>query len=415
MSAAMTAAVAGRRRRRMGWNLFERPYELNRPAALPLVQAVEELRVLVVDHVALDLERGRQLAGLLREVVVEDLELLDLRDLRVVGVDVVEDALDELAHLLVLGQLGDVLGQALLLGPGDDLLLVERDERDRVRPAVAVHHGLRAPARLLEVVPHVRRREVLAARRDDDVLHPAGDLHEPLVVDLADIAGAEPAVVGERLARGLLVAPVLLEDVRALHQQLALVADLDLDPGDGLPDGAEVELVRRVNAADADGLGQAPALQHRNATGVEEREDVGRDRRGAGDRLLDLAAEGRADVLVELLLELLEGLAGLGTSLADLHPALDGLGKRVLVAVRGDERVYLLEDPRDAREVRRLGLRQLRDDLLRVAAEVDDGRADVDGAEHADEREDVRHRQVEVGDVVARDEVEVVDDRADRA
>ena len=56
------------------------------------VQLVEDVRVLLVDHVALDLQRRRQLAGLLREVVVEDRELLDLLDLRVLLVDVVEDA-----------------------------------------------------------------------------------------------------------------------------------------------------------------------------------------------------------------------------------------------------------------------------------------------------------------------------------
>src|SRR3954471_11125984 len=47
------------------------------PVGLLRVQLVEELSVLVVDHVALDLQRRGQLAGLLGEVVVEDRELLD--------------------------------------------------------------------------------------------------------------------------------------------------------------------------------------------------------------------------------------------------------------------------------------------------------------------------------------------------
>src|SRR3954468_7368397 len=107
----------------VGWDCS--PASICPPQELLGVQRVEELSVLLVDHVALDLQRRGQLAGLLGEVVVEDAELLDLRDLRVVGVDVVEDLLDELAHLLVLGQLGDVRRQIVLLGPGDDLLLVE--------------------------------------------------------------------------------------------------------------------------------------------------------------------------------------------------------------------------------------------------------------------------------------------------
>src|SRR6185312_2568217 len=47
------------------------------------VEGVEELRVLLVDDVALDLQGRRQLARRLGEVVVEDAELLDLLDLRV--------------------------------------------------------------------------------------------------------------------------------------------------------------------------------------------------------------------------------------------------------------------------------------------------------------------------------------------
>src|SRR4051794_21990780 len=79
------------------------PASICPPRDLLGIQPVEELSVLLVDHVALHLQRRGQLAGLLGEIVVEDLELLDLGDLGVVGVDVVEDLLDELAHLVVGG------------------------------------------------------------------------------------------------------------------------------------------------------------------------------------------------------------------------------------------------------------------------------------------------------------------------
>ena len=65
------------------------------------VERVELRRVLLVDHVALDLQGRRQLARLLREVVVEDEEPLDLLDPRVVVVDAVELALDQLDDLRV--------------------------------------------------------------------------------------------------------------------------------------------------------------------------------------------------------------------------------------------------------------------------------------------------------------------------
>jgi hypothetical protein len=97
-------------------------------AGAAAVEGVEAVGVLLVDDVALDLQRRRQLAGLLAEVVVEDEEALDLLDLGVLGVGRVELGLDQRAHLVVLGQRGDrgVL-DAVLLAPGDDLLLVERD------------------------------------------------------------------------------------------------------------------------------------------------------------------------------------------------------------------------------------------------------------------------------------------------
>ena len=76
------------------------------------VQRVEYVAVALVDHVALDLQARRQLAGLDRQVVVEDRELLDLLDLRVVGVRAVELLLDQLDGPLVLGQLREVLRAA---------------------------------------------------------------------------------------------------------------------------------------------------------------------------------------------------------------------------------------------------------------------------------------------------------------
>ena len=139
------------------------------------------------------------------------------------------------------GQRGDraVLDARAGLGPGDDLLLVERDQHHRVRAAVAVHHGLRDPAGLLEVVLEVGRREVLAARGDDDVLLAAGDRDEAVGVDRAEVAGVQPAVV-DRAERRVVVLVVAAEDVRAADQQLAVVGDLDLDAGQRLADRAEL-------------------------------------------------------------------------------------------------------------------------------------------------------------------------------
>ena len=119
------------------------------------------------------------------------------------------------------------LGQPFSSASFDALLHIERDQRDQVGPAVADHDALRDPLALLDLRLEVRRRDVLAAGGDDDVLLAAGDREIAVFVELADVAGVKPAV-DDRLPGGLLVLVVALEDVRALDEDLAVVGDLDL-------------------------------------------------------------------------------------------------------------------------------------------------------------------------------------------
>ena len=205
--------------------------------------------------------------------------------------------------------------------------------------------------------------------------------------------------VDQRVRGGLGVVPVLFEDVRPLHEDLVvLLGDPDLDSRQRLADRGELEVVQRADGADAGGLGHAPALHHRHARGVEELQDLRRDRRGAADRLANLPAEQAAhlgeDLLVglgELSLHLLGDLLSVLLAAADLDPELDGLLEALLVLLGGvllhlgGGGVQLLEDPRDRRQVRGLGLDHLFEDLLRVAGEVDDRRALVVGGELREE------------------------------
>src|SRR6267378_7261702 len=99
------------------------------------------------------------------------------------------------------------------------------------------------------------------------------------------------------------------------------------------------------------------------------------------------AAEDRTHAGEHLLVGLVEGLLELRRDglaarlqLADLDAQRDHrvellLGDLLLDA-RRSERVDLLEDAGDGREVGRLGLRQLGDDRLGIAAEVRDRAAD---------------------------------------
>ena len=293
----------------------------------------------------------------------------------------------------------------MLLGEVHDLLGVERDQRDRVGAAVAVHDRLGDPARLLEVVLDVGRREVLAARGDDDVLLAAGDEEEAVLVERAEVARVQPAVDDRAEAR-VVVLVVAAEDVRALDQDLAVLGDADLAARQRVADRAQPVVVDGLRRGHRGGLGHPVALHHRHAAGVEELEDLLRDRRGAGVGLLELAAEGAADVLEQRLVGLVvvglqlggDLLAG-GLQRAHLQADADGALDLLRVAVGGDERVDLLEDPRHRGQVVRVDLHQLGHDLLRVAAEVGDRAAEVDRQQLDQQRVGVREREEEVDDV----------------
>ena len=277
-------------------------------------------------------------------------------------------------------------GRPVLLGPGHDLLGVQRDERDEVRAPVAVHHGLGDPAGLLEVVLDVGGREVLAAGRDDDVLLAAGDRQVAVVVELAEVAGVQPAVAVERLGGGLGVLPVAREDVRAAHQDLAVLGDRHLDAGQRRArpcrTGTGSGVLTVPTPVD---LGHAVALQHRHARGVEELEDLRRrSARRRSTACAHPAAEERAHGLNSCSSACSKRLVQLGgtgsprarssrTSTPASTPRRRVLRSSVgALDRRGGERVDLLEDPRHRREVVGLHLGQLGDDLLRVAAEVGD-------------------------------------------
>ena len=63
--------------------------------------------------------------------------------------------------------------------------------------ALLDHHGLADQGVAAQPVLEHRGCDVLAARGDDDLLLPPGDGQEPLVVERAEVAGAQPAILGE--------------------------------------------------------------------------------------------------------------------------------------------------------------------------------------------------------------------------
>ena len=185
-------------------------------------------------------------------------------------------------------------------------------------------------------------------------------------------------------------------------------------PGQGLADRAEPVVLDGLAGGHGGGLRHPVALHHRHAAGVEELEDLLRDRRGAGVGLLELAAERPADVLEQRLVGLVvvglqlggDLLAG-GLQRAHLHADADRALDLLRVAVGGDEGVDLLEDPRHRRQVARVDLHQLGHDLLRVAGEVGDPAAEVDRQQLDQQRVGVREREEEVDEVALLEHAEL--------
>src|ERR1019366_10283710 len=141
------------------------------------------------------------------------------------------------------------------------LVAVERHDRDQVRTAVAEHDRLGDVAALAQLALDVYRRDVLAARGDDQVRLAAGDLQEPVVGDRAEIAGLKPPVGRDRLRGRRLVLEVALEHVRAPEQDLSLFADRHLGARQRLANGSEANRIDRVDRARGAVLRQSVALQ----------------------------------------------------------------------------------------------------------------------------------------------------------
>ena len=235
------------------------------------------------------------LRGLLEGLVHE----LDLGDLAVAGKLAVGAQAD------VLRNLG--LGLGVQQGGGDGLL-VREDEGDQL--AAAVHdHGLQHERLVVHDRLEFLRIDVLAGRTQDHVLGTAADEDVAFGVDDAEVTGAEPAVIRERVGRGLLVLVVADHDVLAAGLDLAdhILRVFGIDPdfrhvhrlaaGPGHIFGPV--LIRQQRA----GLGHAIAHQVREFDLLEDAFDLGIQRSAAHDEFLDIAAECLLQPFADLLVD----------------------------------------------------------------------------------------------------------------
>jgi hypothetical protein len=106
-------------------------------------------------------------------------------------------------------------------GPFERPVGVGHDQRDDVGPLVAADHRLGDLALQRQHALELLRGDVVALVVDDDVLLAVGDHDPAALVEVADVAGVQPAV--DHGLRGLLVvAPVAEHDQLAAHEDLAV-------------------------------------------------------------------------------------------------------------------------------------------------------------------------------------------------
>ena len=126
-------------------------------------------------------------------------------------------------------------------------------------------------------------------------------IEEAIGVEVADVAGAEPAIGVETLGIIVGLVPVAGKDRRPADQQFAVFGEFQLDVGQGLADRAHAMGNGRVEGQDGRGLSKAIALPEGDADGGKPLGGVDAERRAAGDKNLDPAAECLADLGIDQL------------------------------------------------------------------------------------------------------------------
>ena len=107
------------------------------------------------------------------------------------------------------------------------------------------------------------RRDVLAARRDDDFLLATGDRQEAIVVEFSDVTRMEPAVAN-CLVRGLRVVPIATKHVTSPDQDLPVVGDAQRHSRNRQSDRTDRDGIWPVHRGAGGGLGETVTLQHRD-------------------------------------------------------------------------------------------------------------------------------------------------------
>ena len=234
-------------------------------------------------------------------------------------------------------------GQHLVLGKpvGGSQLGVGIDQGAE-SAVVLYHEGLDYVGHIVDLALYLLGIDVLSGRTENHALAAALDEQESVGVNHTHVSGTEPAVFGKCLGSSLFVLVIAQEDVVALDQNLTgHVLGIgriyhNLHPRGSLAAGVEFGLVPAGVCDDGAALCHAVAHGESESDTAEECLGLAVEGCTSDNHLVELAAEG----LVELVVDLLEYLLvndGKPEQQADV-PAVDDRLELLLVNLLDDQR-----------------------------------------------------------------------------
>src|SRR5208337_352941 len=176
--------------------------------------------------------------------------------------------------------------------------VIRDDEGDDEFALIANDHGVEDVRAGLEDVFDGLRSDEFSGGGFEQVFLAVGDKEVVVLVEIPDVAGLEPTVVGEHIASGFGRFEIALHDAGTLGEDFAVIGDADLYVGDGAA-GAADTVFRIVGGEDGRGFRQTVALIDGDADGPEKFGEVLGERRAAGEDDAKLAAGASANFGVD--------------------------------------------------------------------------------------------------------------------
>src|ERR1700722_8755422 len=164
---------------------------------------------------------------------------------------------------------------------GGDRGVIGNDDGDYEFALIADDHGVEDVRAGFQSVFDGLRSHEFAGGGFQEIFFAVGDEEIVVFVEIADVTGFEPAVVGKNIAGGFGRFEIALHDARAHGEDFAIVGDAELDVGDWAARAAGA-IVRMVAGEDGRGFRQTVTLVNGNPDGPKEFAEILGERGAAG-------------------------------------------------------------------------------------------------------------------------------------